>query len=125
MYQLVQPLPAWTSWYIDQAPAWFHLISLGFMWFAELVAPFLIFGPRKMRLRAFVLIVLLQLLIAATGNYGFFNLLALVLCVTLLDDAQIARKWRVKIAPEMLKKVKRWCGWPIWVTGPLAAVIAI
>ena len=30
--------------------------------------------------------VLLQLLIAATGNYGFFNLLSVVLCLTMLDD---------------------------------------
>ena len=29
---------------------------------------------------------LLQLSIAATGNYGFFNALALVLCVPVLDD---------------------------------------
>jgi len=28
----------------------------------------------------------LQVLIAATGNYGFFNVLAIVLCVPLLDD---------------------------------------
>jgi hypothetical protein len=30
--------------------------------------------------------VLLQVLIAATGNYGFFNLLTIVLCLSLLDD---------------------------------------
>src|SRR5206468_3644177 len=90
-----QPLATWTSWYIDKAPPWFQWISLVFMWIAELGAPWLIWGPRKMRLRAFVLIVLLQVLIAATGNYGFFNVLAIVLCVTLLDDAQLARRWRV------------------------------
>ena len=32
-----------------------------------------------------------QLLIAATGNYGFFNLLTLVLCLLLLDDAGLPR----------------------------------
>ena len=30
--------------------------------------------------------VMLQVLIAATGNYGFFNLLAIVLCLSVLDD---------------------------------------
>ena len=50
-------------------------------------------GRAVLRLRAavlrrigFVSLVLLQLLIAATGNYGFFNLLAIVLCLSVLDD---------------------------------------
>ena len=42
-----QPLPTWTSWYIHQMPAWFHRLSVGFMFYAELVAPFFIFGPRR------------------------------------------------------------------------------
>ena len=32
------------------------------------------------------LLVLLQLLITATGNYGFFNLLTITLCASLMDD---------------------------------------
>ena len=42
-----QPLPTWTSWYIHQMPAWFHWLSIGFMFYAELVAPFFVFGPRR------------------------------------------------------------------------------
>ena len=34
---------------------------------------------------------ILQLLIAATGNYGFFNLLSLVLCAAILDDGDWER----------------------------------
>ncbi len=81
-----QPLPTWTSWYIHQLPSTFHTLSVGFMFYAELIAPFFIFGPRAMRLVGFVCLVLLQILIAGTGNYGFFNLLAVVLCLSLLDD---------------------------------------
>jgi hypothetical protein len=81
-----QPLPAWTSWYVHQMPAWFQRISVGLMFYAELLAPFFIFGPRPLRLVGFTSIVFLQLLITATGNYGFFNLLSIVLCLTLLDD---------------------------------------
>ncbi len=81
-----QPLPAWTSWYIHQMPRWFHRCSIGFMFYAELIAPVLLLGTKWMRLAAFASMVLLQLLIAATGNYGFFNLLSIVLCVTILDD---------------------------------------
>ncbi len=67
-------------------PAWFHRLSIGFMFYAELVAPFFVFGPRVLRHIGFVSLVLLQLLIMATGNYGFFNLLAIVLCLSVLDD---------------------------------------
>jgi lipase maturation factor 1 len=81
-----QPLPAWTSWYIHQMPRWFHQGSIGFMFYAELLAPFLLLGTKGMRRVAFASMVLLQLLIAATGNYGFFNLLSIVLCITILDD---------------------------------------
>ncbi len=90
-----QPLPTWTSWYIHQTPAWFHGLSVGFMFFAELVAPFFIFGPRPIRLAGFASLVLLQLLIAATGNYGFFNLLAVVICLCILDDRDWA--WLLRL----------------------------
>ena len=36
----------------------------------------------------FVVLVALQALIAATGNYCFFNLLTASLCLLLLDDKQ-------------------------------------
>jgi hypothetical protein len=85
-----QPLPVWTSWYIHQFPPWFHGLSVGFMFYAELIAPFFVFGPRPIRLVGFASLGLFQLLIAGTGNYGFFNLLAVVLCLTLLDD----RDWK-------------------------------
>jgi hypothetical protein len=81
-----QPIPAWSSWYMHQMPPWFQSLSVGIMFYAELVAPFLIFGPRRLRWVGFVTLVLLQVLIATTGNYGFFNFLAVVLCLSLLDD---------------------------------------
>jgi hypothetical protein len=82
-----QPLPAWTSWYFQHLPPWFQTVSVGYMFAAELIAPVLIFGPRIARLIAFGMIVLLQVLIAGSGNYGFFNLLAIVLCIPILDDS--------------------------------------
>ncbi len=81
-----QPLPTWTSWYIHQMPASFHWFSVAFMFYAELMAPFFIFGPRPMRIVGFVSLVFLQAMIAATGNYGFFNLLSVVICLCILDD---------------------------------------
>ncbi|MEE2665784.1 MAG: lipase maturation factor family protein [Myxococcota bacterium] len=84
-----QPLPSWTSWYAHQLPAAIQLGSLAFMWLAELVAPFAIFAParhRWLRRAGCAVMVSFQLAIAATGNYGFFNGLTIVLCLSLLDD---------------------------------------
>src|SRR2546425_5462471 len=85
-----QPLPPWTAWYAQQLPPWMHrAMTLG-MFVIELGAPWLSFAPprfARLRLTAFLLLVLGQLGIAVTGNYGFFNLLSLTLCVPLLDDA--------------------------------------
>ena len=92
-----QPLPSWTSWYLHQLPSWFQAISIGFVFWAELVAPFLVFGPRRVRMVGFASIVLLQILIAATGNFGFFNLLTIVLCTTLVEDRDWGRKQDVPV----------------------------
>jgi hypothetical protein len=82
-----QPLPIWTSWYAAQLPEWFQKTSVAFVLIIELVFPWLIFGPRRCRYVAFAGISILMALIAATGNYNFFNLLTVVLAITLLDDS--------------------------------------
>jgi hypothetical protein len=94
-----QPIPSWTSWYMHQLPDWFQAVSVMFTFAVELVLPVYILGPRPCRVIAFFAISLLQLLIAATGNYGFFNLLTLALCVLLLDDRSYPPRWRPAPAP--------------------------
>ena len=89
-----QPIPTWVGWYAHQAPAWLATFSTAVMFAVELAVPFVIFVPprfRRVRAAGCVLLCLLQVLIAATGNYGFFNLLTLVLYLSLLDDATLAR----------------------------------
>jgi hypothetical protein len=90
VHYYTQPLPTWTSWYAHLLPAWFQRLSVAAMFAVELLVPFLVFAPRRLRIAAFVPLVGFQLLIAATGNYGFFNLLTIVLCVPLLDDRFLA-----------------------------------
>lgn len=86
-----QPLPTPLAWFGNQLPLWFQQFSCGFVFFEELVVPFLIFAPYRLRLLGASLMFFLQLLIATTGNYAFFNLLTIVLISTLLDDAVIGR----------------------------------
>jgi hypothetical protein len=93
-----QPLPTWVAWHAHHLPAGFQEFSTRVMFFVELGLPFLIFLPRRLRFVACGAFVLLQLGIALTGNYTFFNLLAILLCVLLLDDAVIRKiipqRWR-------------------------------
>ena len=81
-----QPLPTPLAWYLYQLPAWFQKVSTAFVFFVELLVPFLIFAPLKLRRVAAGLLILLQVLILLTGNYTFFNLLSLALCVFLFAD---------------------------------------
>jgi hypothetical protein len=130
-----QPLPTWTSWYMHQMAPWFHSMSVGFMFLAELIAPFFIFGPRPARLAGFASLVLLQILIAATGNYGFFNLLAVVICFCILDDRDwdsfFGRAWRRKQSTqeppgdEHLSAPPRVWSWPRRLTVGIAGAIII
>ena len=87
-----QPIPTWVGWYAHQAPDWFGTLSVAVMFVIEVAVPFVIFVPprfRGVRIAGCALLCLLQILIAVTGNYGFFNLLTLVLYISLLDDAAI------------------------------------
>jgi len=85
-----QPLPTWTAWIVDGAPRAVHRAATAVTLLVELLAPPFVFAPRRLRLwLAFAPLVALQLLILATGNYGFFNLLTLALCLPLLDDQHL------------------------------------
>jgi len=84
-----QPLPTWVGWYAHQLPSTAHRAATAVMFVIELGAPWLLFAPprlRKLRYLGVGALLLLQAGIALTGNYGFFNLLAIVLCVPALDD---------------------------------------
>jgi predicted DCC family thiol-disulfide oxidoreductase YuxK len=86
-HYFTQPLPTPVAWFAQQLPGWWQVMSVRVMFCIELGLPFLLFGPRRLRLVAAGGIGALQLLIALTGNYGFFNLLALALCLLAVDDA--------------------------------------
>jgi len=87
VHYMTQPIPTWTAWYAHQLPHLWQAMSTAIMFIIELVAPWFIFAPRRLRLAAGVALAVLQILIAATGNYAFFNLLTLTLCLPLVDDA--------------------------------------
>lgn len=102
-----QPLVPWTAWFIHKLPIGFHKASVGGMFAVELAVPFLFFLPRRIRAAGAAATTAFMVIILLTGNYCFFNLLALALCLLLLDDGHLAailpNKWgrRIKLADEL------------------------
>lgn len=86
-----QPLPTPLAWWCARLPLWAHKVTCLFLFIIELVAPILILFPRRARAAGAAAIAALMLMIALTGNYGFFNLLTIVLCLSCLDDRFIGR----------------------------------
>src|SRR4030095_1466007 len=82
-----QPLATPLSWYAAKLPRRLQEFSVAMVFVIELGIPLLIFAPRPFRLAAAGALTSFQFLIAATGNYTFFNWLTVVLCVPLLDDS--------------------------------------
>jgi hypothetical protein len=80
-----QPLPTPLAWYADQLPLIAQKISVAGVFVTELLVPFLFFTTGRLRLIAALGTIGMQLMIALTGNYTFFNLLTILLCVFLLD----------------------------------------
>jgi len=97
-----QPIPTPVAWYAAQLPAWFQKISVVGVFAVELAAPFLLLMPRRLRRTGAVLIIALQLLIAVTGNYAFFNLLTIALCLLALDDAL----WRRLLPRRLVERIE-------------------
>jgi lipase maturation factor 1 len=104
-----QPLPTVLGWWAHQAPEWMGKFSTAGVLFVELVVPFFIWMPRRVRLLGAALLIGLQVLIALTGNYAFFNLLTITLCLLLLDD-RVWRRAAVPLLPAgIATRVQSWC----------------
>ncbi len=86
-----QPLPTRLGWAAHHLPRWLQRVSTAMALGVELGTPLLTLAPRRPRRIAFAAVTALQAAIAATGNYGFFNLLTVVDSLWLLDDAALPR----------------------------------
>ena len=103
-----QPLPTWTSVLIAGAPMQLQRLMCLLMFVLELAFPLLALGPRLMRLTAAVGLMLLQAALFAAGNYSFYNLLAFVLAVPLLDDLALRRLWKSELPAGLAPRPARW-----------------
>jgi len=113
-----QPLPPWTAWFLHQMPPAFQTFSAAFLFTVELAVPFLFFAPRRLRILAFRMTLLLQVLIAGTGNYAFFNFLAVTLAVLLVDD----QSWNASLAKAAAASARPARPWPRGILVPVAVL---
>jgi hypothetical protein len=115
-----QPNPSPLSYYFHSLPELLHRAGVLFNHFVELVAPFGVFGPRRVRLISGALIGVFQLLLIASGNLSFLNWLTLVIALAVFDDGVFARfagaGWRERVegltrterAPSRARRVTVW-----------------
>ena len=86
-----QPIPNPVSWYLHQAPEWIHRSGVLFNHVVELVAPWFLFGPRRIRHTGALLIIAFQLMLIISGNLSWLNYITLVLCIPCLSDGLLLR----------------------------------
>lgn len=84
-----QPLPTPLAWYAARLPFVLLECATACVLFIELLLPFLIFCPRRMRFAAAYAILLLETCILLTGNYNWFNFQTMLMCLLLFDDAAL------------------------------------
>jgi len=88
---LTQPLPTPLAWYAAHLPPGVLRFATAATFVIELGLPWLIFLPRRLRMCAAFGILLLQVSILITGNYNWFNLQTMLLCLPLFDDAALRK----------------------------------
>jgi predicted DCC family thiol-disulfide oxidoreductase YuxK len=104
---LTQPLPTPVAWYAARLPAGALEFATGATFFVELVLPFLFFAPRRLRFFAGFGTLLLEACIFATGNYNWFNLQTMLLCLPLFDDAAVERILPRRLIPRLAARAVR------------------
>lgn len=100
-----QPIPGPLSPWFHALPSWMRSGGVLFNHAAELVAPLFVFGPRRARHVAGVVIIGLQVTLIFSGNLAFLNWLTIVPAIACFDDQLL-----VKLLPRRLRD--RWQAGP-------------
>ncbi len=93
-----QPIPNPLSPLFHFAPHWVHATGVAFNHVVEVAAPFFVFGPRRLRLIAGVVMAAFQITLILSGNLAFLNWLTLIPVLACFDDDFLKRllphRWR-------------------------------
>jgi hypothetical protein len=86
-----QPLPNPFSWYLHHLPAAYHALEVLGNHFVELIVPWSLFAPRRIRHIGGLLMAGFQLYLIVSGNLSFLNWLTITLCIACFDDQALSR----------------------------------
>jgi len=91
------PFPTWLGWLVQHLPQAFHMATVVFGLFVEVICPFFLLLWRRFRLFAVCAWIMFQIGIALTANYTFLNFNSIALAILLIDDRIIGNllKWHV------------------------------
>jgi hypothetical protein len=112
-----QPIPNPLSPLFHFLPHWFGEASVLFNHFCELIVPFFVFGPRRIRHAAAGFLLAFQCLLILSGNLAFLNWLTLIPIVACFDDSRLARvvpaRWRERakgapVPPGRRQRIATW-----------------
>lgn len=93
-----QPNPHPISWLWHQAPVWFHQVGTAFNHFVELLVPWGLFGPRRVRHVAGALTILFQTMLILSGNLSFLNWATIAVALACFDDSVFRRCLPARLA---------------------------
>ncbi len=102
-----QPLPTPLAYFAQHLSETVLRAGVLLTFVVELVLPVLLLAPRRPRIAAATVMIGFEIAILLTGNYNFFNLLAIVLCLAAFDDTCFGR---TSIPPSEPGRMRAWSG---------------
>jgi len=82
-----QPIPNPLSIAFHHLPNWLLETGVFFNHIVELIVPFFLLAPRKLRNTAALIMILFQITLIASGNLSFLNWLTILPCLLCIDDS--------------------------------------
>jgi len=101
-----QPNPHPLSYFYHQMPKIFHWGGVLTNHIVELIIPFGLFGPAKVRRICGLITLLFQVILISSGNLSWLNWLTLLMCIPCFDD-QFLQRW------SFLTRGIKWAGSPV------------
>lgn len=112
-----QPNPHPLSYFYHQMPTVFHWGGALFNHFVELIVPFGLFGPARVRRMAGLITAIFQIILISSGNLSWLNWLTLLMCIPCFDDSYIERlklfkmpkiKFKLASSMQMIPRIATW-----------------
>ena len=107
-----QPMPTPMAKLFHQTPNFFKILAIVLLFLGEIIAPFFVFGNRLFRIFAGITFILISVLIQINGNYGYFNVLSIVLVIPIFKSSDLGLIEKAKLEALITGKNK-------WVKGLL------